>query len=139
MMNFMKWNKKVMVVVTLCSLVVTGVAATNRKRTEQYGNLKILPTNTSSKELSHIMIDEFADGLGVGCGFCHAKENNSNKLDYASDAKPEKEIARSMMRMTLTINKKFFDLRHPSLGDSLIAVTCSTCHHGQPHPDGSSF
>jgi hypothetical protein len=77
--------------------------------------------------------------LGVGCGFCHAKENNSNKLDYVSDAKPEKQIARSMMRMTISINKKFFELKHPLLGDSLIIVTCSTCHHGQPHPDNSSL
>jgi len=136
----MKFNRKLMVIVTLSSLMITAVAATRKSSTDaHYTNLKVLPKNTSSKVLSHIMIDEFEDGLGVECGFCHAKENNSNKLDYASDAKPEKEIARSMMRMTMTINKKFFDLRHPLLGDSLIVVTCSTCHHGQPHPDSTSL
>jgi len=135
----MKYNRKLIVIVTLSSVVITGVAATRGGGTEHYSNLKVLPKNISSKVLSHIMIDEFKDGLGVGCNFCHAKENNSNKLDYASDAKPEKKIARSMMRMTMTINKKFFALKHPSLGDSSIVVTCSTCHHGQPHPDESSL
>jgi hypothetical protein len=28
-------------------------------------------------------------------------------LDYASDAKPEKQIARRMMQMTIGINRKF--------------------------------
>lgn len=124
----------------LVFLVITGVAATQPGDSGvRYRNLKVLPKNVSSKTLSHVMIDEFEDGLGVSCNFCHVKESNSNKLDYASDAKPEKQIARSMMRMTMSINKKFFDLKHPSLGDSSIVVTCSTCHHGQPRPDESSF
>jgi hypothetical protein len=134
----MKGYRKVTVIVTLSTLVITGVAATRRSGTMHYRNLKVLPKNTTPKILSHIMIDEFEDGLGVGCNFCHATENNSTKLDYASDAKPEKAIARSMMRMTLTINKKFFELKHPSLGDSSIVITCETCHHGQPHPDEPS-
>ena len=125
---------KLKVITALALLVITGVAGTQRDTSNHYSNLKVLPKNVSSKILSHIMIDEFEDGLGVSCNFCHAKENNSNKLDYASDTKPEKEIARSMMRMTMTINKKFFQLKHPLLGDSAIIVTCSTCHHGQPHP-----
>ncbi|HTI09011.1 MAG TPA: c-type cytochrome, partial [Puia sp.] len=62
-----------------------------------YKNLKVLPRDIPSKALQHIMVDEFDDGLGVGCGFCHAKQNGSDRLDYASDAKPEKEIARTMM------------------------------------------
>jgi len=136
----MKLNMKSAVIAGLAFLVITGVAATQpRDSTVRYRNLKVLPKNVTSKTLSHIMIDEFEDGLGVGCNFCHVKENNSNKLDYASDAKPEKQIARSMMRMTMSINKKFFNLKHASLGDSSIVVTCGTCHHGQPRPEESSF
>ena len=76
----MKFNRKLMVIVTLSSLMITAVAATRKSSTDaHYTNLKVLPKNTSSKVLSHIMIDEFEDGLGVECGFCHAKENNSNK------------------------------------------------------------
>jgi len=55
--------------------------------------------------------------------------------DFASDEKPEKEIARSMMKMTVKINNKFFGTKHAFIGDSTLTVTCVTCHHGQPHPE----
>ncbi len=101
----------------------------------EYKNLKVLPKNISTKKLQQIMIDEFEDGLGVNCGFCHAEEKGSHKLDYASDEKPEKEIARKMMKMTNGLNRKYFQLKHASVGDSVLVVSCSTCHRGQPRPD----
>jgi Photosynthetic reaction centre cytochrome C subunit len=84
------------------------------------------------------MVDDFEDGLGVSCNFCHAEEKGSHRLDYASDAKPEKEIARMMMRMSVQVNKKYFRLKHPMIGDSSLVITCNTCHHGQPHPDNTT-
>jgi len=39
-------------------------------------------------------------------------------LDYASDEKPEKGIARAMMRMAMDINKKYFQVEIPLIGDS---------------------
>jgi hypothetical protein len=101
----------------------------------EYENLQVLPKDISSKQLQHIMVDEFQDGLGVGCGFCHAKKEGSLLLDYASDEKPEKEIARAMMRMTLEINKKYFEMEQPSIGDEQLVITCSSCHRGTPHPE----
>jgi len=80
------------------------------------------------------MIDDFTDELGVSCSFCHAENKETHKPDYASDEKPEKEIARNMMQMTIGINEKYFALAHPMIGDSLLAITCATCHHGQPQP-----
>src|ERR1700754_3725653 len=73
-----------------------------------YTNLKVLPKDISQKALQSLMIDDFEDALGVGCNFCHAEVKGSHKLDYASDEKPEKEIARAMMRMTLKTNSKYF-------------------------------
>ena len=116
--------------VTICSM--TGAATESKS---EYTNLKVLPRNISSKALQSIMIDEFEDGLGVGCTFCHAEQKGSHRLDYASDAKPEKEIARNMMRMTMKINAKYFKLRHPMIGDSSLILTCNSCHRGQPRPD----
>ena len=81
------------------------------------------------------MIDEFEDGLGVGCAFCHAGHQGSNKLDYASDAKTEKEIARNMMRMTLKLNARYFQVHRPGLGSPGLVITCTTCHQGKPRPD----
>jgi hypothetical protein len=104
----------------------------------EFQNLKVLPKDVSSKKLQGIMVDEFEDGLGVGCGFCHSEQKGSHRLDYASDAKPEKAIARAMMRMTQQMNRKYFLVRHPAIGDPSLVITCGTCHHGQPHPDNAA-
>jgi hypothetical protein len=120
----------------VCILAVASSFSTAREQ-EQYVNLKVLPKNISSKELQGIMTDDFEDGLGVTCGFCHADAKDGHGLDFASDAKPEKEIARAMMRMTLGINKKYFKIKHPALGSATLTVTCNTCHKGVAFPDGA--
>ena len=129
----MRFKKKYAVITALASTVTIAVFALPRAQNE-YRNLKVLPKDISTKDLSRIMIDDFEDGLGVSCGFCHAEEKNSHRLDYASDAKPEKQIARLMMQMTMGINQKYFKLRHPVIGDSTLAISCITCHNGQPRP-----
>ena len=135
-------KKKLTVLMTLGACVLFGVAATSpkpRPKTREdvhYVNLKVLPKNISSRDLQGLMTDDFEDGLGVECGFCHARAKDGHGLDFASDAKPEKKIARDMMRMTLAINKKFFKVRHPVLGGAMLTVTCATCHKGQAFPDG---
>ncbi len=80
------------------------------------------------------MVDGFQEELGVSCGFCHAENKESHRPDYASDEKPEKRIARDMMRMTLALNRTYFGLKRPAIGDPLLVVSCVTCHHGQPRP-----
>ena len=132
----MPFKKMYAVILLLAGTVAAAVAALPPPRHE-FKNLKVLPQNINSKDLSRIMIDDFEDGLGVSCGFCHAEEKDSHRLDYASDAKPEKQIARLMMRMTLNINKKYFKLKHPLIGDSTMVISCATCHKGQPHPGDS--
>src|ERR1700733_15144937 len=124
-MNFTV-KKQLAVLVTLGCCVVFGVAATSPKPKpkargdEHYKNLKVLPKDISSRDLQGLMTDDFEDGLGVECGFCHARAENGHGLDFASDAKPEKKIAREMMRMTLSINKKFFRTKHPVLGGDML-------------------
>jgi hypothetical protein len=122
------------IIVAILAAVLISSAAVGPSGGE-YRNLKVLPRNISSKLLSRLMVDEFSDGLGVGCGFCHARGKDST-IDYASDAKPEKEIARRMMRMTLGVNKRFFGMRHPGFVDGTLVVTCNTCHRGTARPEG---
>jgi hypothetical protein len=124
--------------ILLAAIIAIGTSSTSSDSPkEHYENLKVLPKNISSKVLQSIMTDDFEDGLGVTCGFCHAPAKDGHGLDFASDTKPEKEIARNMMRMTLGINKTYFKVKHPAIGDNLLTVTCNTCHHGQAFPDGS--
>jgi hypothetical protein len=133
----MDFNRKLIIITTLVGVVSLCIAATGRRVSDShFTNLRVLPKNISSKELSAIMVDEFNDGLGVGCNFCHAEEKNSHRLDYASDDKPEKQMARSMMRMTMKINKSFFHQKRPMIGDSVQVITCTTCHRGEAMPEG---
>ncbi|AEV97027.1 hypothetical protein A4D02_18340 [Niastella koreensis] len=130
-------NKKSGVIVCIAITVIAGVAATApRPPVMKYTNLKVLPKSISSKELMGIMVDDFQDGLGVTCNFCHANAKDGHGLDFASDAKPEKEVARNMMRMTLGLNKKYFKIKHPVIGSGSLDVTCITCHKGHAFPGG---
>ena len=98
-------------------------------------NLKVLPKNISNDELDAVM-DHFKEALGVNCNFCHASQkDDTSKLDFASDEKPEKESARNMMRMSSKINKKFFHYKPSAENKELPPITCKTCHNGKPHPE----
>jgi len=131
----MKLNKKYVVIFALSAVVTLTVAATSdKKEPNDFKNLKVLPKNISSHDLQSIMADDFDDGLGVSCGFCHSNNKDGHGLDFASDAKPEKAIARKMILMTMKINKKFFGLKHPVIGAQGLTVTCETCHKGAPFP-----
>lgn len=131
-------KRKLTVILALAATIaITAGAAIHKTEPARYINLRVLPKNISSKELQSIMTDDFEDGLGVSCGFCHANAKDGHGLDFASDAKPEKEISRTMMRMTIGINKKYLKLKHPKIGDAALVVSCTTCHKGQAFPDGA--
>jgi hypothetical protein len=133
----MKVTRKLMVLSALSLTVIVSIAAIDpAKKTETaFKNLKVLPKNISQKELSAIMVDQFQDELGVSCNFCHSENRETHKPDYASDEKPEKQIARLMMQMTNRINRKYFKLGHAMIGDSTSIVSCGTCHQGKPRPE----
>lgn len=121
--------------ILLALVTVLGLcAAATGNRT--FENLKVLPKDISSKDLQGIMADDFEDGLGVSCGFCHAAAPGGHGLDFSSDAKPEKAVARKMMRMTLKLNEKYFNVKNPKIGAGTLTITCATCHKGEPFPDG---
>ena len=87
------------------------------------------------EDLDKVM-DGFKAALGVKCGFCHApsKDTTNHHPDFASDEKPEKNIARKMMKMSAKINKKYFSYNKNEQGQVVPAVECMTCHHGKEHP-----
>jgi cytochrome c553 len=128
--------KKFTVVFSLLALMVIAMAATRpQDEPKPKHNFKVLPKDISHDDLDKVM-DEWKAALGVKCGFCHAPsaDSASHKLDFASDAKPEKEIARHMYKMTAKINKKYFSFNKDDKGNTIPAVACMTCHRGNPHP-----
>ncbi|HVM89829.1 MAG TPA: c-type cytochrome [Puia sp.] len=128
--------KKIIIIFSVAALVFTGIAATKAPEPEKPKNLKILPKDISHEDLEKVM-HGFNDALGVHCDFCHAKSKDPNQRwpDFASDEKPEKNIARKMMKMTAKINKKYFSFEKDEQGNMKNVVSCGICHHGTPHPE----
>jgi hypothetical protein len=136
-------GKKFGVILSLTVLMIVAMAATrpNLRPRDDDGkpkrNLKVLPKDISHEDLDKVM-DGWKAALGVKCNFCHApsSDSTSHRLDFASDAKPEKEIARHMFKMTGKINKKYFSFNKNEEGTVVPAISCMTCHRGSPHPEG---
>jgi hypothetical protein len=85
-------------------------------------NIKLLGDLPASQLIP--VMNYFAVSLGRRCNFCHV--NNNGQWDYASDAKPEKNTAREMIKMVLDTNKTFFK--------GNLEVQCYTCHRGRNNP-----
>ncbi len=126
--------KKISVIIGVIAFVIIGTAAS--KPPEHFKNLKVLPKNISGKQLDKVM-DEFKAALGVKCNFCHVQsKDNPRDWNFASDEKPEKNIARKMIRMANKINKKFFHGKSKyGDEDAVMEIHCVTCHHGDAHPE----
>lgn len=129
------------------AFVVTLGASSNNPSSEPnampeggFKNLKVLPKDISHDALDSIM-SEFCISLGVHCNFCHARKEDTTQrgLDFASDKKPEKEIARHMYSMTANINSTFFNWKNSTRPDTIHAVICYTCHRGNHSPDAKMF
>ena len=69
----------------------------------------------------------FGRSLGVGCDHCH------DPADWASDVKPQKQIARQMFAMTDTINRRLLP-GIANLQSAQPVVNCTTCHRGAVKP-----
>ncbi len=116
---------------TLIGIFIIVIVLLSWNTNDDHRNLKVLPLNISGDSLQMVM-DEFTEALNVNCAFCHApKSSDSKTLDYASDANHIKDITRTMMRMTINMNKEYMQtLPHKNIQ----LVTCYTCHRGEPTP-----
>ncbi len=118
----------------LAAFIFTGIAAVKQPVNKNFKNLQVLPKNITEDSLGKIM-DGFNAGLGVNCTFCHTENKYTKLMEADKDTKPEKEITRNMMRMTLDINKNYFQFNENVNPKEVQAVTCYTCHKGQPIPE----
>jgi photosynthetic reaction center cytochrome c subunit len=108
----------------LTAFLVTAVAqeqsAPPKTAVQQFKNIQVLKDIPADQLIPTMQF--IAGALGVECEFCHVE----HAMD--KDDKKEKQIARKMMAMELTINADHFE--------NHIEVTCYTCHRGTPHPVG---
>lgn len=77
--------------------------------------LKGTPANELNQSM-HLM----KGALGMDCDYCHIER------EWDKDDKAPKQVARSMILMTMDINTRQFGGRP--------VVTCYTCHNGRPVP-----
>ena len=109
--------------VTPLSSVASSVEGNHQQAQEKtaeqvYRNIQALK-GVPASQLEQVMA-LFTGSLGVKCGYCH-----TNPFD--KDDKPAKQTARRMIQMVFDLNRGNFGGRD--------AITCYTCHRGQPKPD----
>lgn len=129
---------RTLLILSLLFAIIIGSSATmpqqEEKKQPEYKNLKVLPKKISHEELDKVM-KHYNAALGVRCNFCHTRNEETNKMDYASDAKEEKVSAREMMKMTNKLNIKNFGEKKSQYNQAVMEVSCATCHRGKSHPE----
>jgi hypothetical protein len=103
------------------------------EREGEHENLQVLPDTISHDALLGVMRN-FTASLGVRCTHCHVPYDPAkpDSLNFASDDKPTKDVARGMMRMVRAINGDLLP-EIPNLNNPM-RVGCMTCHRGAPRP-----
>lgn len=115
-----------------CTTIQNQKAEPGKPDDLHFHNLQVLPQNMPREELIKTM-RIFARSLGVKCDHCHVQtaETPKPEFDFPNDAKPEKKIARTMIRMVRKINSDYVS----TIKDRKQDVTCMTCHRGKEIPE----
>jgi len=97
-------------------------------------NLQYFPKDITRERLTQRM-REFSFALGVRCQYCHAGGDGVSfeGVSFASDDKPAKTTARTMLRMIDQINNVTL-AQLASRAQPRVVVDCATCHRGVPLP-----
>src|SRR5215831_2917329 len=96
-------------------------------------NLQVFPKTMTTAQILPIMRN-FAAALGTNCGYCHQWTGpGAPGNDFSVDTKPQKDIARAMMRMANNANEAIAAAtKKPA--DQQTRVQCMTCHRGEAIP-----
>jgi tetratricopeptide (TPR) repeat protein len=112
---------------------VAWTASATAQIPDTFTNLQALPKDIKKQELISMMRG-ISGALGVRCGHCHAggDPETLKGVDFASDEKKEKKVARAMMKMVGEINGTLL----PAAGiESPMEIRCVTCHRGLRKPE----
>jgi hypothetical protein len=130
---------RAMIVASVAVMCVAGGARVAAQGTQPGGfkNLQVFPKDTP-RDVVIAAMKNITRALNVRCPFCHVGEEGAalETFDFAADTKPEKQIARAMMRMTAEINGHV-GKAIPDAATKGYQVTCFTCHRGAEHPQHS--
>lgn len=122
-----------LVAAVLCvGIALLGGRAAHAQIPDTFKNLEVLPKDIKKDDLVSVMRG-FSGALGVRCNHCHVGDNPNSLegMNFASDDKDKKKIARGMMKMVHEINELL-----PKTGvEKPMEVRCITCHRGLPRPE----
>jgi cytochrome c553 len=105
-------------------------------------NLQVLPKDLTGQQVRQIMMG-WSAALGVECNTCHAADANNvgangrPRLNFASDEKDEKKMARIMYTM-MEVDKSEYIAKVAALDkmdEPAAPLTCGTCHRGHLDPE----
>jgi len=101
---------------------------------DSFKNLKVLPKNIDQRTLINTMRG-FALALGVRCVYCHEGREDQplDSVNFVSDDKRPKRVARVMMHMVMHINGEHL-AEVPDRPAPVVEVRCATCHRGVSRP-----
>ena len=129
--------KKIIVLSGLAGFSLLGILAAKPLKEDkpEYKNLQVLSKNISDEDMDFVM-QSFSVNLGANCLFCHpGKQAGTDfSIDYVTDVLQNKKIARDMLKMTMKINKKYFNTTLTGLMNTRGKIWCKTCHQGMPVP-----
>jgi len=105
-------------------------------------NLQVLPKDLTGQQVHEIM-EHWAGDLGVHCNTCHVADPNNigpngrPRMNFASDEKDEKKMARIMYTMTEDLKKNYVAkvAAMDKMAEPAAPVTCGTCHRGHLDPE----
>lgn len=126
---------RVTAVLFLLLVLISGpAAAQHRFPPDSFTNLKVLPKTIDQRTLITTMRG-FALALGVRCAYCHVGRDDQplDSIDFASDEKRPKRVARVMMHMVHHINGEHL-AEVPDRPKPVVEVKCATCHRGVARP-----
>lgn len=136
-MRSLRWLTALTVLALVGVCINLAIAQDKDDDDEGFRNLQVFPKDISKGELMANM-RKFSMELGVRCDHCHApaQGENARGLDQSLDTKPEKLIAREMIKMTEAINAQFLAKLGEITDSSHIPqqVSCITCHHRDSEP-----
>ena len=115
-----------------CALTFGLAALAEAQIPQTFTNLQLHPKDISRVELVSVMRG-FAGALGVRCNHCHVGPDNLEGMDFATDEKEAKRIARTMIQMVRTLNADFI-ARVPQREGGRQQVSCLTCHRSASRP-----
>jgi hypothetical protein len=105
-------------------------------------NLKVLPKDLTGAQVREIM-EGWAGDLGVHCDTCHSADpnhmgpNGRPRLNFASDEKDDKLMARIMYQMTEDDKNNYVArvAEMDKMDEPAAPLTCGTCHRGHLDPE----